>query len=848
MDRVIVQAGTKTNMYNLFEDLQNYSEDALRNVLQEIIAAGGVNGVTTANGAMLSSDTTMKVTGNVGQNYISIGEGYALTDRMDYLYVSPGTTATLTTLTSGTHSLYVTLGTYYSDPVDVMSGFAYAQAGVSQQNSRKHHSTVFTWDTDPVVSGLWLADVAVAAGVLVSITDKRQTNTLKIEQSVLPTNVMKTDAGYTQTLGNGLVLPDLTLSSSTEALLTLISGVVSEYLSYARLKDILTRVHTQGTDTGTTSTSFYVGNTYVGANDGYLAALVPETPLPPKNLRIVDSYSPTRSRVRAIEADADLAEVVRTGLISHEATISLEWNYKDIMGNGGKGTAGATDSGKFRITNSGGSKTWTANELVGYHLYITSAGKDYKITANLATSGVETVLTVTPYGHTTSIDNYSAATPPAIIHSNCDSYEIVVIPVLDSGALVPAERYEGSVGLQESPTIMQQTMNLFLGEKVIVKVRARSGSAVSVYTEMPAGTYTKTPPYATIQNYAKPYYVQLPLLDSTGAKVGANTTPSGFTITVVGWDAATDFEICYTTDASGPDFLNETHEKFTTRQRSIDVVTSGSRTYNIAVRPLISGWVVAPVKTTSVVSGAGGSVPKDNTFAISNITFKTFSGTMNGWSAGLEAWQLASLVSPAGKAGATTTLDDTIIGSIINIGGTLTDRNVTGGTDYIITDRVGAAITLTTMTGVEVGSGGGLSGNFYINTSKVARVFATATSWPTDAQLTSISIDQWSLPGIKTTGDEPKPVVRWYQYSMEAYADSLPLLEYGTALYNQTTDVTILAQNGNRTLVVDYWDPSLSDNVTGFTGSITIYWKPYIPTGRKTDNTATPPTTIAEEA
>ena len=599
MDRVIVKAGTKTNMYNLFEDLQNYTEAYVRNVLQELFVYGGVNALTTQGGAILSSDTTMKVTGTIGQNYISIGAGYGLTDNMDYLYVGPGTTATLTTLSSGVHSLYVANGTYYSDPVDVMSGFAYAQAGTSQQNSRLHHNTVFMWDADPVTSGLWLADVTVSTGgVFASVTDKRQTNTLKLEQSVLPDNVLRTDSGYTQTLANGLVLPDVTLgnnsvpglftlisgiyssvlnyttlkdlldrvhtqgtdigttqstfrvgnSTSTTAdglrvitsldpshnqisdltisgitspaLLTLISGVVSEYLSVARLQDLLTRVHTQGTDTGTTSDYFYVGNSTVGANDGFLVALEPDIPMPPKNIRITDAYSPTRSRMRFVDAEAQLAEVVRTGLISHEATVSLEWNYRDIIGDGGKGTAGGTDSGKFRITNSGGSKTWTANELIGYHLYLPAVGLDYKITANLVTSGIETVLTVAPFGHTTVIDGLSASSSPAIIHSNCDSYEIVVVPVTEAGIKVYEERYEDKVTLQSSPTIMQQTMNLFLGEKVVISIRAKNGNSASVYTEMGAGSFTKLPPYVTVQNYAKPYYVSLPQLDSTGAKVG----------------------------------------------------------------------------------------------------------------------------------------------------------------------------------------------------------------------------------------------------------------------------------------------------------------------------------------
>lgn len=835
MDRVIVKAGTKTNMYQLFEDLQNYSEDALKNVLQELVVSGGVQASTMVDGSVLASDTTMKVTGVPGQNYVSVAEGYGLTDNMQYLYVSPGTTVSVSTLGSGVHSLYVAQGTYYSDPVDVMSGFAYAQPGISQQNSRAHHNTVFVWDTDPVSSGLWLADVTInVSGICYSVTDKRYTNVLKLEQALVPDNVVRTDRGEAQAFDAGLVLPSLELNSTSAALLTLVSGVVSEYLSVARLQDLLTRIHTQGTDTGTTATSFRVGNTTTTSGDGYLVMLEPDTPMPPKNLRIVNVGSPTLSQaLRSKQADADLAEAVRTGLISHEARVTLEWNYRDIVGDGGKGTNGVTDTGKFRITNSGGSKTWTVDELVGYHLYMPSAGLDYKITANLATVGTETVLTVTPYGHTTIIDGINASNPAAVIHSNCDVYELIATPVLDTGALVPQERIEKRITMQESPTSAMQTIDLPLGQKFIIKVRAKTGTTASVYTEMPAGSYTKTPPFATIQNYAKPYYVQLPTIDSTGAKVGANTTPSGFTLTIVGWDIATDFEICYTTDASGPDFLNETHEKFITRQRSVDIVASGSRTYYIAVRPLISGQAVAVAKTAQAVSGAGGSIPKDNAYPITNINFKTYTGTALGaYDVTREAWAIGTIYSPAGSV-KPATFDSSLVGSYITI----------GGTDYIIADLVGSGyITITDLAGNLISSA--LSGAYEINTSKAGRMLARTTNWPVDAQITSVIVEQWSKGG----NNNSEPVLRWYQESMEAYADSIPLIEKGSTNYSQTTDVTILAQNGNRTLVVDLWDPSLDDNTAGFVGNVTIYWKPYIATGRKTDNTATPPITLTEEA
>jgi len=250
----------------------------------------------------------------------------------------------------------------------------------------------------------------------------------------------------------------------------------------------------------------------------------------------------------------------------------------------------------------------------------------------------------------------------------------------------------------------------------------------------------------------------------------------------------------------------------------------------VAVRPLISGWVVAPAKTTSVVSGSAGSVPKNNAYPITNISFKTYSGTLSTYNVGVEAWNLSTCFTPAGNVASATTLDDSVIGSYITI----------GGADYLITDRIGSCISIATLAGVAVTSA--LSGTYQINTSKASRVLATITNWPADTQLTSVSIEQWSTPGRRGAH---VPVVRWYQASMEAYADSLPLTDKGKAEYNQVTDLTILAQNGSRTIIVDYWDPTLDDNLSGFTGNITLYWKPYVATGRKTDNTSTPPIIVA---
>jgi hypothetical protein len=674
-----------------------------------------------------------------------------------------------------------------------------------------------------------LADVPVSTVISGTITDRR-INFLKVATEVLGNNIVRTDNPFTQALTAGLSVPTLTVTGSNGAFVTLSSGIggTNVTLSLTQLQTLLTQTHTQNTDVGTTSPTFTVG---IGGTQ-QLVMLEPDSPMPPKNFRVVDVYSPT---LGVIDPDmaANLAASVSTGLVSHEASVSLAWNYRKIIGNGGYGTSGVVATGKFRITNSGGELVWTENELVGYHVYLSHQALDYKITANLATTGTETVLTVVPYKHNTIIDGLNSATRPgydAFIHSNCDSYEIVAIPEDASGALFANERYEFEVKYLDGVASLQKVIDLFLGERVSIAIRAKLGSFYSDYVELMPGMYSKNPPYNTAQYYTRPFSVQMPSIDSTGAKVGANTSAAGFTVTIVGWELATDFEICYTTDAAGADFQNPTHAKAPlTRDRSVDISTSSPGQYQIAVRPLMSGQAVAPAKTCTVKSGAGGYKTTDKVLSISNITFKTYSGTISTYSNGVYAWGLATCYTPAGNGASATTLDDSVIGSYITI----------DSVDYVITDRIGANINIATLGGVDINSGFN-SKTYQINTSKASRVFSDSTVFQSDVQITEVDIAQWSTPGRRS---DHVPVVRWYQRGREEYADSLPLVSPGSVNYSQATDVTILSQYGDRTLIVDFWDPTLDDNLSGFVGSINIFYREYVSTGRKTDTTIAPPIT-----
>lgn len=837
MERVIVTNGTKVNLYTLFEDLQNYTQTNMGSVLTQLFGSFGISAATTISGLIDSSDTSLKVTGGMSHNYVSVASGDALTEALNYLYNAAGNTASVAGLSNGTHTLYLKHQYVYSDPVEVVSGFAYALSGINNVNSRAHDSAVYVWDVSPGVSGVVLADVPVNAGLVSGeVIDRRNENVLKLSSAVIPTTSLRTDRDYVQSLQTGLKMPSLELYSATiSGLLSLSNGTSTVTLSVAQLADLLTRIHTQHTDLGTTSSYFRVGNSTPTANDGLLVATIPAPPMPPKNVRITDVNSPTLSRVRMKEFDAELAYPVRTGLVSHEAAVNFKWNYDNVLGNGGKGTGGVTDSGKFRITNTTliESKSFGTNELTGYHLYFPVLGKDFEITANLASVGSETVLTVSPYEHNTIIDGIDATgTNYAIIHSNCERYELLIQPLVsefeDKGPI--EERYELAVMASDSPPLMQATENLFLGERVIVKVRAVSGNQKSAYTIMPSGSYTKRPPFVTVQPYSTKYLVKLPTIDSTGATVGANATATGFTVTIAGWDIATDFEVCYTTDASGPDFNNETHEKLITRQRTIDIPASGSRTYYIAARPLISGQQVADAKTTSVISGAGGKMPTDTALNVGMVSCRTFSGTIGTYSVGVEGWTLSTLKSPS-VSGLNAAINESLIGEQIYVTSTATYYNISnvessGGGYVSLTDTNGNLVTT------------GLAGlAFTINTTEFSRELWSTSNFPLDAQITAIHVDQWTK---FRNNSSAAPVLRWYQKNMKDFANSIELNEKGRATYDQDSNVTILARNGARTLVVDLWDPTENDNISGFEGSIVIYWKPYTETGRRTDLTVTP--------
>jgi hypothetical protein len=806
MERVIVNTGTKTNLYQLFEDLQTYVHTNFSNVVGELVEEYGIVASTLTNGSISDDDPTLLVTTDIGDDTIHVGPGSAIVNGFKYINY-PGGDITLSGLSNGIHLLYLKYKYSYDTPVDYMSGFAYALPDLTPGlNSRAHNSYELIWDisTDSVV----LSTVEVTDGLVSAYEDMRNSNVFRLNAFFIGDNdLVRTNQTSVQSLTNGLTMPVLNLENditNNPYISYLVSGISELQLTLSTMLDMVGKSHSQNTDTGTTSWTFTVGNK--------TAELEPDEPPYPLNLRLVDVFPPTLSAVRSKESEADLADSVRTGLISHEAAVKLKWGYDNIIGY-------SPSENVFNVSYFG-NLSGMEGIFVGYYLYLPSAGTSWKILSHVDMS-TYAQLTVEPVNNGPTLDGETAdINNPGIIHCGCDSYELVVVPYNNTTPDY-SERYEQIISWRPygntGPVIQEVIENLFLGERVSIRMRAVSGRKSSAYAEMQSGLYTKLPPYETTQRYVTPWYVSLPRISSIGASVGATATTTGFTVNIVGWDVATDFEICYTTDSAGPDYTNSTHEKFTSRQRSIDISTSSSHIYYIAARPLMSGQAVAnPIRTT-VRSGSGINPPREMSIGPITVNFKTYTGDLGLVDLATGMYEAINVESPWGSGNATLLADD-VVGKILDL----------GTANYTIIN----IFKTNTQTKIQVVDSLGnypassLDGaSFIIGTTKAGRLLQQINNITTDIQLTRMSAMVYSL-GAKASN----AVLRWYQASREIDADSVAIGTAGPV--TKDTDIAVLSLYGDRTLYVDLWDPSETDNTGNFYASITFFWKPYEATGR----------------
>jgi hypothetical protein len=820
MERVIVNEGTKVNLYDLFEDLQDYSQTNFLRVIDLLIETYGVNADYLQSG-IPASDTTLKVTTSAG-TYVNIAPGEALTSGLHYIRISAPTTFSTVGLSVGDHKLWLMHQYSESDPVDVMSGFAIGLLGGSQRNSRKHDSYAFAWDMVTTTSGVLLANVAIIGGALVDeVEDERHANILKFKTNVIPVDVVrKTETAVQEVQGGFWAASLAAVGVSYLDKFTITTGTGIHTLSGNEATLLKARSHDQNTDTYTTASNFYVGGP---AGTGSLVLTIPDEPMLPQNLRIVDISPVTLSdyRDKAYE-ESRMPLEVKVGLISHEAAVTMKWNWDEVLMIGAPGPNTA-----LIALNPGPDREVLADELIGYHFWHPT-GYDYVITDNGASYSVTgqyaTQITVQPYGHSVGLETlpliYTGTSAKAWVHSNADSYDIVAIPVTKSDDEVLEERYEARIISANGTPISLKTMeNYFLGENIRINIRANNLSRHSGWAIMPPGSFTKPSPWLSPVTYRSPLLVKIPDISSVGASISAAGSSTGFVININGWSLATDFELVWSADQNGADFNNPRAERRITSARKVDITTSMTIRYYVKVRPLISGQSVAPALATDVMSGSGGQKPVIYTFGPTQVNLKTYSGTIGGYNVGPEAWSLTSMYSPAGSVVVSGYINSSLQGETLTV----------GVTDYNIDDTMGSYfLCLSDMNGNFVSAG--LAGQAYtIGVSKFARELHTWTGPGFDFVITEIEVNQFAKPGSNVYATSP--VLRVYPLAMESEYDSVVLSSPGSARYLQSTDILVTQNWGNRIVRIDLYDPSGSTdaNKVGFTGAITLSYRAITP-------------------
>jgi len=829
MERVIVNEGTKVDLFNLFEDLQNYTASNFNRLVGLFIESYGINASTLENGQIYPSDNSLQVTASAG-TFVNVAVGEAITSGLHYIGITTPTTVSLVGLGIGIHTLYMRHQYTYGNPVNVMSGFAIGLVGGSQKNSRTHDSYAFVWDTSPAVSGVILAQVNVLDGAYnhTVTADYRWTNVFKLAANAMPGwDIVRKNYPGVQTMASGIqaasYMVKSTLTPSNSFFLTTGSGINT--LTGSEATSLKALSHIQNTDTYTTASGFWVGG---GPGVGALVLTVADDPMMPLNLRITDISPVTLSNYRQPGYETKLALPVAQGIISHDAAFTIRWNWDNVLINSFDGTNIMTV-----VLNPGPIHSVVVNALIGYHFWH-PANFDYVVTANTASvlqvagSNIYTTqLTVQPYKHTTNINTlgllFSGSPTAGCIHSNAIHYEINTQVFAVHQMTVREERYESTIVGIDIPDSLITKENYYLGESIGINIRARTMNKVSGWQTLLGGSFTKPSPWKSPVYYEFPTLVQIPDISSVGASVSASATTAGFVVNINGWTLATAFELVWSTDANSTDFTNTRAFRTVSSSRTIDISTTDSAKYYIKVRPLISGQAVADPLSVNVTSGAGGMGVIIYSFGPVRSHLRSYSGTLGGLATGSYgySWTVSGLASPAGTSYSGVLSDfPTIEGEILTVGNN--DYTI----DYMIPDWPGNgpaanSLVLLDSTGAQVSTG--LAGQaFTIGVSKFARELITWTGPDFDFTITQIEVSQYGRPGYSLY--PVAPVVRVYPLAMESDADSVICSTSGQIKYTQPADIFITQINGNRIVRIDAYDPSgvAGANKMGLVADITL--------------------------
>lgn len=525
------------------------------------------------------------------------------------------------------------------------------------------------------------------------------------------------------------------------------------------------------------------------------------------NFRIVDitgSYLPNLRSAQ--ESSTSLTN--RTDN-TNKLLIEFKWGWDNVEGTGGINS--------FTVTSP--DLDVDANDLEDLFLWIPQISKNLRITGNSATVAGETDLTVEEEDgddwNGTGVNVTSANY--ATIHHNADGYKIVAIPLKEDDSEDMRYKQESDIGYGESPVLQHACLSLDVGTYYTIKIKSYKQGEYSSWQQLPAGSYTK---YATEQSYDSPTLIMHASIDDTGAAVGAETTINGFLVTITGWDDAEKYEICYTTDNAGASFTDSSHEKVIITEKFFAVTTNIIANYSIKVRPLVSGYQVSDALSTSVISGSAGNSPGDTILISEYIRLDTLDGNItNRQSLGSGRWVVSvdSLIYPAGGS-------NSIEFSAIDwVGSILTDYNEA---DFIIERIVPSLVStgegnlyirsLTNPYTPELNS-------FELNTSLRGRRVYRANKLSVDTELVRLDVDCDIHEGEDVT-------VRVMQDDKPSLADSLIVSDSETQ-YSSDLDVQILDVYGDRTIRIDFWDPTtpVGSNKGCFQGRITVVGRAKLP-------------------
>jgi len=488
----------------------------------------------------------------------------------------------------------------------------------------------------------------------------------------------------------------------------------------------------------------------------------------------------------------------------------FSWGYNNVEGVGGINT--------FQIS---AGATIVNGQLDNYYLFIPTKNESYLITDSTA-AGLLTIQKVG--GGTIDLTGENPTSlNPAIIHHNAESYSLIAIPLIPGiGTIVERRRVENNILYKKdknAPVLQEGFLDLDIGTTYHVYVKTINGTFQTDLFELPAGSYSK---YGVVQNYVKPLIISHPIIDATGAGVGALTTRNGFDVSISNWNSAEQFEMVWTDKVGGADFNNSSHQHriVPSNLRNISIPTNVAQQYDIKVRPLISSFQVSPALGTNVVSGASGLKPGD--IVLLNFAFNksTYNGTINSiintvifgtvtmWEVDVSTFFFPANAINQFSYGAI--VPDNLLGSIIT----------SNGKDYLflskIADNKMALAPIGHSTPPTVGA-------FTVNTSKRGRQIYVANNITLDYRIVRVDVDVDGFIGdAGETG-----LFRLFQKTRESFYDSVILNALDTG-FTQDVDLLLLASYGNRDLVADLYDDNTpANNELTITGRCTIYARPY---------------------